>query len=356
MIDKFARGLGLAGRDGGGADSSQKNGDESQGDAKTVSVHEQAESSVPERSQKSARASLTLHIGAHKTASSLLQTTLRRDGKVLRERGLTRVHRQAILKSDFHESIREVIQHGGNPDNIERDRESFQGLLEGKSDNVLMTTEDFFETFNHPRFYQYVRDCLNYVCEIVGHNDIKVILYVRGQADYIESMFMQHVHLGHDRRLEGFISKYLGFDLSWKRVLDDISSVVGRENVVAVPYESIKRVGATSFYQTFLSELGVSDVSDLEVAQDEGEGRSANRSYSQDAFEIASVVNPLLDKDGRNTLRKFLQQKYSTATHPRAVLISDEQRNEIRDRVREDNENLFAEYLSEWEADKASYL
>ncbi|WP_139084228.1 hypothetical protein [Nesterenkonia sp. F] len=322
-----------------------------------MSVHEQTQNPASEQhSRNSVHRSLTLHIGAHKTASSLLQTTLRRDGKTLRERGLTRVHRRAILKSEFHESIRDTIQHGGKPNNLERDRESFLSLLEGKSDNVLMTTEDFFETFNHPRFYQHIRDCLEYVCEIVGGNDIKVILYVRNQVDYIESMFMQHVHLGHDRRLEGFISKYMGFDLSWKRVLDDIASVIGRENVVAVPYESIKRVGATSFYQTFLSELGISDVSDLEIAQDESEGRSANRSYSQDAFDIASVINPLLDKDGRNTLRKFLQQKYSTATHPRAVLISDEQRDEIRDRIREDNENLFSEYLSDWEADRAAYL
>lgn len=321
-----------------------------------MSIDEYVEHPVPENRRSSKRRSLTLHIGAHKTASSLLQTTLRRDGKILRERGLTRVHRQAILKSDFHNSIREMIQHGDRPDNLERDRESFQSLLDGKSDNVLMTTEDFFETFNRPRFYQHVRESLQYVCDIVGDNDIKVILYIRNQADYIESMFMQHVHLGHDRRLEDFIAKYLGFDLSWKRVLDDISSVVGRANVVAVPYESIKRVGATTFYQTFLSQLGISEISDLEIAPEESGTRSANRSYSQDAFEIASVINPLLDKDGRNTLRKFLQQKYSTATHPRAVLISDNQRNEIRDRLRKDNENLFSEYLSDWGADKASYL
>lgn len=368
IVDGFIKGLRFADRPrrGGAAASESPAKNQPSGGSETVTVGHQVESRSPVPRQEPAIRQepatrqdtgrrLTLHIGAHKTASSLLQATLRRDASTLRGRGLFQVHRQPILKSDFHADVRRLIQGEARQSSLEEGRESFAGLLEDKDGDVLLTNEDFFESFNRPQFYRHIGPTLEHVCEVAGTRDIRVVLYVRSQVDYIESLFMHHIHLGHDRQFDTFLADYLDFDLSWKRVLDDIAGVVGRENVVAIPYEAIKRVGSSAFYRTFLSACGVSETADLEITEDESRDRSANRSYSQDALEIASVVNPLLDKDGRNTLRQFLQRKYSTATHPRAVLVPDDRRQEILARLREDNEQLFAEYLSGWEADQDAY-
>lgn len=385
-IDSFVKGLRFADRRRGGGGSAKSSGpaasgakqppnkDAEQARAQTTEHapkptrrHDERVSTVTNDSVRATADSLSdfgsegdrrlvLHIGAHKTASSLVQATLRRDAAELRARGLDAVHRQPIMNSSFHEGVRELVQGKSRPHSPDDDRRSFAELVDGTQGNVLLTNEDFFETFNRPQFYQHIGPALEHVCDVVGTRDVRVVLYVRNQIDYVESLFMHHIHLGHQRDFDTFLAKYLDFDLSWKRVLDDIASVVGRENVVGIPYESIKRVGASDFYQTFLSVCGITDPTGLAISEDESLDRSANRSYSQDALEIASVVNPLLDKEGRNALRKFLQRKYSTATHPRAVLVPDGQRREIRERLRPDNERLFAEYLSDWDADRESYM
>lgn len=299
---------------------------------------------------------VTLHIGAHRTASSLLQSTLRRDASILQLRGLGQIHRRAILNSTFHDDVRRLIHGETRGATLTDGKQSFAELLRDSPRDVVLTNEDFFESFNRPQFYRRITDALDYVCQIAGTHDIRVVLYVRNQVDYIESMFMQHIHLGHDRQFGPFLTRYLDFDLSWKRVLDDIARVVGPENAVAVPYESVERVGATEFYRTFLSLCGVEDPSGLEITEDETLDRRANRSYSQDALEIANVMNPQLDPDGRRTLRQFLQENHSTATHPRPVLVPEGQRREILGRLRGDNEQLFAEYMPDWGADRGAYM
>lgn len=300
------------------------------------------------------RREIILHVGAHKTASSFLQTMARDHNAGLREAGLSVIHRRQIMKSAFHDGIVALIEDK-EPD-YEAARANFDNMLSNKRHRVLFTNEDLVHRFGDTGFYPKAAQALRYVREIAGDASLRVILYTRAQADYIESLFMQFMHLGRTFTFEQYVRRQEKIDLSWHRVLEDMASVIGRENVTAIPYESVRRLGSEQFYQNFLSACGVAAPERFTVSEEVERSRGANRSYSAEALNIARTINPLLDKEGKDVLRKFLQENYSTATHPKAELFTPDQRDQLRERYRECNQRLFEDYMSDWPAELRYYV
>lgn len=58
-------------------------------------------------------------------------------------------------------------------------------------------------------------------------------------------------------------------------------------------------------------------------------------------MRIARQVNPMLNDQERKLLRRFLQENFSTASHPRAELLTPEARQELFDRYAPSNRELF---------------
>ncbi len=297
---------------------------------------------------------IILHVGAHKTASSFLQTVAREQNAALREAGLSVVYRRQIMKSAFHDGIIALIE-GREPDR-QAGRANFENMLTNKRKRVLFTNEDMIHRIADEGFFSKAGPALGYVKELAGSARLRVLLYTRAQPDYIESLFMQFMHLGRTFTFEQYANRQEKVDYSWDRVLDDMAAVVGRENVTAIPYESVRRLGSEKFYQHFLGACGINHPEKFTVPDDSDRSRGANRSYSGEALKIARAINPLLDKDGKDVLRRFLQENYSTATHPKAELYSAEQRQQMRERYRASNQRLFDEYLTHWPEERSFYL
>ena len=111
------------------------------------------------------------------------------------------------------------------------------------------------------------------------------------------------------------------------------------------PFETIRTLGGAAFFREYLALCGLRNSEAFAVAEEEVDSRGANRSYSGLAMRIARKVNPLLDNErDRKALRKFLQEKFSTATHPRAELLTPETRAAITARYAASNRELFARY------------
>jgi hypothetical protein len=63
-----------------------------------------------------------------------------------------------------------------------------------------------------------------------------------------------------------------------------------------------------------------------------------------------------LNPKEKKIVRRFLQEHFSTATHPRAVLFNPEQRAEIFETYRESNRALFARRNLGVQGDGAGYF
>lgn len=286
-----------------------------------------------------------VHIGAHKTASSFLQANLNiHKDRLMEEHGLGLVPRAVVMPSAFGKEIYEVSQ-GRHPETEVTDaaRESLRSLLPGDG-NIVMTSEDLICHLDIHDFYQNAENAMWYLRTALSDFDLHVIFYIRKQVDYLESIYMQYVHLGRRGKFGQFLQRAASVDFSWLRVVESMERALPPGGLHLRTYEQIRHLGEVGFYRDFLSLCRVSNVEDFTIDENYSKGRAANRSYGQLGMEIAKRVNPLLRPKEKKVFRRFLQEHFSTATHPRAVLLNEEQRRAMFEKYQESNRQLFERY------------
>jgi hypothetical protein len=287
-----------------------------------------------------------VHIGAHKTASTFLQANLNiHKRRLMEEQGLGLLTRADLLPSDFGKEIYRVSQgEHSDTDVTDAARESLRTLLPAECGNILITNEDLICHLEIRDFYQHAESAARYLRTALSDYDCHVIFYIRKQTDYFESIYMQLVHLGRRLKFGQFMKRAADVDLSWLRVVEAIDQALPPGRLHLRTYEQIRNIGETNFYREFLSLCKIDDVESYDIDQEYAKGRPANRSYGQLGMQIAHRVNPLLSPKERKLFRRFLQEHFSTATHPRAELLDEEQRRAMEDQYRESNRQLFERY------------
>ena len=290
---------------------------------------------------------LYLHAGAHKTASSFLQSLLRLHQNEVKKKGVRVLFRSQVINRDFQRCLDRIGSGDERSEVFDLLRTDISDSLpKSKKLNCLITNEDLFSKISIDDFYSGIGKSIQAIKSALPNWNVVFVFYVRKQADYIESVYSQYVHLGKSLSFSEFVRNGFPDYLYWDRVLEEVAEVVGVDNVVVKPFESIKSLGGKGFYIDFLGSIGVDDLRGMDVSNDVEVSSGANRSYSGLAVEIANKVNPLLNRDEKVVLRRFLQENFSTATHARPLLFGDEKKNEIFDFYSASNERLFSKFMS----------
>lgn len=283
------------------------------------------------------------HIGAHKTASSFLQANLAASREGLSHAGLDVILRRHVLRSPFGREVYAVSQGTHDPGSVTPEAlQNIQRLISRHQGHILITNEDMVSSLQVQDFYQHVEKAARYILGALPDFEVHFILYIRRQPDYLESVYMQYVHLGRSLKFGQFMERAEGVDLSWLRVVNAIAAGgVPRDRIAVRPFERIRERGSDGFLREFLALCGVEDTDAFSAQDDTSRGRVANRSYGELGMRIARQVNPMLNDQERKLLRRFLQENFSTASHPRAELLTPEARQELFDRYAPSNRELF---------------
>lgn len=299
-----------------------------------------------------------VHVGAHKTASSFLQSNLKvQKDRLMEEHGLGLVTRAALMPSAFGQEVYEVAQgRHADTDVTDAARESLRSLLPDGDGNVLITNEDLICHLQVQDFYQNAEGAVRYLRTALEAFDLHVIFYIRKQPDYLESIYMQLVHLGRRTRFPQFLKRAALVDLSWLRVVEAMERALPPGRLHLRTLEQIRELGESGFFRDFLSLCHVDGVENFTIDPQYTKGRRANRSYSQLGMQIAHRVNPLLSRREKKVLRRFLQEHFSTATHPRAVLLDEEQRREMFEKYRDSNRRMFQRYDLQVDGERLGYF
>lgn len=281
-----------------------------------------------------------IYCGAHKTASSMIRRFLNRESKVLQEKyGVFECGREAMMKTPFFEVIRKLSRSEDVSDSqYEAGAKSFEDLCASAADadSILLHNEDLFS----PMFFNNAHAIAGYLSALTSSFDERrVILYIRRQPDYVESWFMQQIHVGMRARFDSFIKRQDLGALSWWNVLSNINSSFDRSEIVCKPYETISS-GSLEFLREFLRVVSLGDIS-----LDSYNCESVNRSYSEKAYKMAMACYPMLDVEEKKVFRQFLQKSFSTKTHPRARFFSDEERIALLKMHSEGNRRVFDCYI-----------
>lgn len=301
-----------------------------------------------------------LYIGAHKTASTTVRRLLMGNSTELAARGVKLVARKTIVESSFFAHLTKVISGTAAADVAAvsaGDLAELRGFVDGPYSRVLMTSEDMFKRLPLKNFYDNIGLGLRLIQQLLPEDRVHVVLYTRNQPAYVESCYLQLVHLGRALTFSRFTGqKGLPDHLRWKKVCDEISAVVGPERLIVKPFEIIRKLGGSGFFYDFAESVGIPDARSLPLDDEVLQGKRGNRSYSDIAMQIALLAAPVIrDKDNKR-LRQFLQEHFSSDTYPRPELFRPQQVARMKSLYAEDNAALFAQYMPQYDGAALGYF
>jgi hypothetical protein len=223
-------------------------------------------------------ASVYLHIGAPKTATSTLQNMLAGNYKQLLAQGV--LYPKLLRHGDAHHTlVCDLIQayqghtmadlwygeraRGEAWSDLQREIAQHQSGI----DKIVLSSELFFGQT------QRLEDMLADIRSRLAGHELKVVVYLRRQDELYSSFFNQDVKGARQwaHNAYQFYQTHQIFQHDYDELLGIWSRGVGRENMVIRPYESAQWVGG-NIIEDFCSVTGIEPLAASPVAANEGLG------------------------------------------------------------------------------------
>jgi len=272
-----------------------------------------------------------LHIGAHKTATSVVQRFLRENEAEHRPLGLQYLRRAWL--SD-HIGWGEKLIAKPWPVTVRMARfwvDPRFRVLVGSYENLLGRP---FTLDGDGRLYPDAPRNIAALGRALARLPCKILVSIRPQPDFVESYYLQSVHEGRHESFEVWLKRVDLQALSWRPIVDCLHATFGRKRVEVIDFRLIGD-GQDTFLRHVFDRIDPG----LELRFDDPTPR--NRSLSDRGLAMALAANPHLRTQAeRSALRRFLQQNFSNASLPRAVLFEPEEKDRLWSAYRDEYEDL----------------
>ncbi|HRJ10547.1 MAG TPA: hypothetical protein PK490_11930 [Prosthecobacter sp.] len=257
-----------------------------------------------EAARKSAgEPSLLLHIGTHKTGSTAIQRALRKNRAVLLKRGI-------VSQPRCNDALRAMLELGEMDASLcARIAGQLAAFRTAKASSLVVSNEGLcgdplLGYRNAPDFARRMRSCT------AGYK-VTVLVYIRRQDEFIESLYTQKIHEGHTLTFEEFLDQISGLVFDWHALLESYAEVFGRENIIVRRYEKRFMPRRESLLEDFFEITGAGHAG-LELRQGDA---APNAGYSRIAAEIARQCNSHLGTEERREMRRVLQASIPKQPH-----------------------------------------
>jgi hypothetical protein len=280
---------------------------------------------------------IVLHFGAHKTGTSLVQKYMRDQSKLCIANKL-----HALGRGDGTKLI-----GWGRPEELEKGREELRGKIKkaaarGADYYVISHENSIGRPFlsKSPDLYPHRERC-RALKEELQNNDFRVVYYIRSQANFLESYYLQTIHQGGTKKFANWRHKAEPSSLSWRPVYETLCDVFGEKNVVLRSFDKDIVEGQAAYLQKFFESFMPVN---LAAWADFDYGPVRNPSVGDKGLAMALAINQFCETGTeRKTVRKFLQEHFSNRDYPRPVLLADSEKLELNNRYEAENDALLAE-------------
>jgi hypothetical protein len=280
---------------------------------------------------------IVLHLGAHKTGTSLVQKYMRSRSNLC---VANKIH--ALRRGDGNKYI-----GWSQPEQLEKGREELLGEIrhaaaQGANYYVISHENAIGRPFvtGSKDLYANRERALALKTELAG-NDFRVVYYIRSQADFLESYYLQTVHEGSTKDFNRWRRKSEPPSLSWRPVYKTLCDVFGEKNVVLRSFEKDIAQGQASYLRNFFASFMPVNSASWENFKYR---KVHNPSVGDKGLAMALAINGFREtSEERKAIRKFLQKHFSNRNYPRPVLLTDSEKLELRNRYDAENDALIAE-------------
>lgn len=167
--------------------------------------------------------------------------------------------------------------------------------------------------------------------------DAKVILYLRRQDDWLESLYTQTIQQGESHNFEGFLENFfVPGALNYNRMLCDFEHEFGVNNLIVRSYHSPPQDGIIADFGRIIDSSKLEKFTSIAM----------NPSYSKLAVDIAKFANPNLSISQKRILRSALQGVMSKARCESFSFFKGSERESFMKRFYESNQLVADRYFN----------
>lgn len=284
--------------------------------------------------------SIFIHIGTHKTGTSIVQKTLIEKSEALKREGVKYINLykfEGAQKLMLIESVDEIL--------TEQLRIFINSFVDENHSKYILCCE--YLSGNPKTLYSNVSVIANILCKAIkGFTEKKIFVALRKQEQFIQSIYTQYLHQAEDISMSTFLDKDKLEYIKWCQFLEKYHSVFGERYVKVVPYD-ITVLESKNIVNHFGEFSRIASLQDVSVG-------SSNHGYSKEAIKIAKECNPNLNKEEQKILRLIMQEHLSKEVFSKYELLDNEQVSELDEYFKVDNEKLFKTYFKEYDIQEFS--
>jgi hypothetical protein len=281
-----------------------------------------------------------IHIGTHKTGSTTIQNTLSKHAEdLIREKihylGMLQNHARILraitrydqnLTSEIANEIENKISVIESPDvqghSYILSNEKFTGdkIISYKNADIIAKT--LFEATKHLRL------------------NVKIIVYIRRQSDFIESTYAQRIFSGESYSFQEFVDIVDIYSFYWDKLIDAYSHYFGSDNVIVLRYGKTFLPHKNSLINNF----GKCVSSNFLEKYDET--HFANSGFNRHSLELMRICNKHFSRNDRKFFREVLKEVDENKSFKKYNYLSSELREELYRHYFDSNENVNRSYFN----------
>lgn len=278
--------------------------------------------------------SIVVHIGAHKTGSTLMQHVLGANKWLLLSQGTRVLARRNVTTYIGRPSSQSA------PDGL---GQFLERPLSRMCRRIIITDERLLGgvyalRWGCPGLYPGAPLYLDHLRQQLDSFRVRILLCIRPVHEFVESWYAQTVMMGSKKTFADFWSRMQPASLSWRMVCEQVVKRFGRENFSLVDFRLIRK-GTPFLIEALAAKLGVK----LHFA--EAQDWKQNTRLSGAGLAIALAGNrTLTSSSDRLRLRQFLQEHFTRNHQSAPILFSPEQREHLDNLWSAEYEDLVREY------------
>lgn len=299
-----------------------------------------------------AKYAVILHLGAHKTGTSVLQKYMRdrpREMAGYRARMISRTDTNHLIGwgskvIEEPELLRAAVTAAGQQrlsSAVLKRIPVLRSIAGPMPRTVIVSHENSLGRPVDPdgdSLYPFAEARANALKTSVGMLKPRAVFYLRSQEQFLESYYLQTVHQGSTLRFRQWLESVNLDAASWVPVIEKLAAAFGDDHVVVRDFAEIKQ-GQNQFIENFLR------ICDPSLNPSVDYGASRNLSVSARGLEVALATNPYLETPAeRKASRVFLQANFNNSTGARPELFTEQEKAELKQRYGAENQELLARF------------
>lgn len=288
------------------------------------------------------KTSIFIHIGTHKTGTSVVQKMLAEKSNTLKNEGV-----KYINLYNFEGALQIMSLESIETSLVMQLREFINSHLDASYSKYLICCE--YLSGNPKALYSNSSLIARLLKETLDHfEEIGIFVALRKQEQFIQSIYTQYLHQAEDVPMETFLDEVKLSNIKWCSFLYNYQSVFGVNNVKCIPYD--KKVLES---KNVINHFG--EFSNIKCLQNIDLGK-LNLGYSKDAVEIAKLSNPNLNKEEQKILRLLMQENLNKGVFSKYELLDPARVKYIDNFFKNDNQKLFDTFFKEFDLEGFSEL